>query len=709
MQTPEYTKTVEVNGETMTFKFGKLAPRAEAAITAQIGETVVMTVVSISTRDTQLDYFPLGIEYIEKFYAGGIISTSRFLKREMRPSDEAVLKARQIDHSIRSLFPKGFKKEVNVIVTVMSYDEVHDPVILAVSSASMALMLSSIPFMGPSASCKIGLQNEQILVNPANNLETELDAEFMVSVRDGRVLNIEGYGNEVSETRMGEILDAAVSATKPILDAQVEFAKEHGKTKMEYAELPASEALIEKVKHDYSAEISSALYDPENRQKLIQELKTTIAEKFDAEAIGNPDMTIPTASEIDTAVEYVTRKIMRAGVLNEAKRSSGRALDEVRDLEIEIGVLPRVHGSALFRRGKTQCMSIATLGSTRLAQTLESFEGEDEKPFMHHYNGPSYSLGEAGRFSYYPGRREIGHGHIAEMALHKILPGTEVFPYTIRVVSEILSQQGSSSMAATCCTSLALMHAGVPIKAPVGGISVGLVTDDNDLNNYKLLTDIEDVEDFYGDMDFKVTGTSNGVTAIQLDNKLMGVPVAILKEAFFVSAAARAKILTAMNEVIAVPAAELSKYAPRVTVLKINPARIGEVIGPGGKIIKGIIEKAGGEVDIDIEDDGRINITAVKADQAKIAEDMIRAIVFEPTIGEIYTGKVDKVMPYGAFVDLSDNVSGLVHVSEMSDKFVKDPTTILKDGQTVRVKVTKIDPATGKISFSMKEVDQTGI
>lgn len=704
MQTPEFTKTVTVNGEEMSFKFGKLAPRAEAAVTAQIGETLVMAAISISKKDSQLDYFPLTVEYIEKYYAGGIISSSRFLKRETRPSDSATLKARQIDHSIRSLFPKGFKKEVNVIVTVLSYDEVHDPEILSVNSASMALMLSSIPFMGPSASVKIGVKGGAILVNPTNEQEEGLDGDFMVSVREGRVLNIEGWGNEIPETTMGEVLDAAVKACEPILQAQTEFAKEHGKAKIEFTEAVAPEELIAEAKEKYGEKITTALYHPENRQEMLTAVKD---EMILAHAEDGDNM--PKASDIDTAVEYVARKIMRANIMSDDKRTSGRKLDEIRDLEIEIGVLPRVHGSALFRRGKTQCLSVATLGSTRLAQTLENFEGEDIKSFMHHYNGPSYSLGEAGRFSYYPGRREVGHGHITENAMRALLPDTESFPYTIRVVSEILSQQGSSSMAAACGTSLALMQAGVPLKAPVGGISVGLVTEDSDQTKFKLLVDLEDVEDFYGDMDFKVTGTTNGLTAIQMDNKLMGVPVEILKQAFFTSAEARAKIIAAMNEVIKEPAAELSKYAPRVTTININPSRIGEVIGPGGKNIKGIIEKAGGAVEIDIDDNGRITITAVKPEAAKIAEDAIKGMVFEPEIGSIYEGRVDKVMPYGAFVDLIENATGLVHVSELSDKFVKDPTEIVKDGQKVRVKVTKVDPVNGKISFSMKGVDQSGL
>jgi len=695
MQTKEATTSIQVNGEPMVFKFGRLAPRAESAVLAQLGETVVLTVVSLNKKDTDLDYFPLTVEYVEKYYAGGVISGSRFLKREMRPSDTAVLKGRQIDHSIRSLFPKSFKKDVNVIVTVLSYDGVHDPELLAVNSASMALMLSSIPFNGPSASVRIGIKGTELLVNSGNDVEEELDGEFMVSVREDRVLNIEGWGSEIPEEVMGSVLDKAVEASQPILKAQIEFAKEHGKAKFEVADLPAPEELINKVKKEFSEEIRKALFDREQRQELLSAIKTSLSEA-DSELSAN---------DIDTAVEYVARKIMRENILKDEKRTSGRTLDEIRDLEVEVGLLPRVHGSALFRRGNTQCLSVATLGSTRLVQTLESFEGEEEKPFMHHYNGPSYSLGEAGRFAYYPGRREIGHGHIAENALKAVLPDTEEFPYTIRVVSEILAQQGSSSMAATCATSLSLMQAGVPIKSAVGGISVGLVSEDDNVENYKLLTDLEDVEDFYGDMDFKVTGTAKGVTAIQLDNKLMGVPVAILKDAFNKSKQARMKILEAMNTVIAEPNKELSQYAPRVKVIKINPDKIGELIGPGGKNIKGIYEKCNNLVDIDIKDEGLVYLTSSSAEMAKLAEEMIAGSVEEAEVGKTYTGVVDKIMPYGAFVDVSSNISGLVHVSEMSDKFVKDPATIIKEGQQVKVKVIRIE--NGKVSFTMKDVAQS--
>jgi polyribonucleotide nucleotidyltransferase len=692
VKTNEITKSYDFNGEQYLFKTGKLAPRADAAVWAQVGETVVLATVAVGKEDSTLDYFPLSIEYIEKFYAGGIISGSRFLKREMRPSDSAVLKARQIDHSIRSLFPKSFKKEVAVIITVLAYDTEHDPEFLAVNAASAALMISSAPFNGPSTSVRVGIKNGEFILNPSEIASEELDAEYMVSVREDRVLNIEGWGDQISEELMGRMLDFAVEKSQPALQAQKELAAQVGKTKIEVAEHAVTDELLQYVKDNFSNRISEALYDKELREEIMKSVKTDII-------TAKPEIS---KSDVDTAVEYMARKIMREGVLSSEKRTSGRRLDEIRDLEIEVSVLPRVHGSALFRRGKTQALSVVTLGSTRLAQTLESYEGEDVKPFMHHYNAPGYSMGQAGRFSYYPGRREIGHGHIAENALKKIVPNTEDFPYTIRVVSEILAQQGSSSMAGTCGTSLALMDAGVPIKAQVGGISVGLVTADNDLNTYKLLTDMEDVEDFYGDMDFKVTGTTQGVTAIQLDNKLMGVPVGILKAAMAQSRIARIAIIEEMNSVISAPRESLSKYAPRVQVVRINPTRIGELIGPGGKNIKGIMEKTENLVEIDIKDDGTVNLTSVSAEKMAMAIDLINGMMFEPEVGKIYKGVVEKIAEYGAFVALSPSVTGLLHVSEMSDKFVKDPREIVKEGQEIEVKVVKTE--NGKVSLSLKNL-----
>lgn len=691
----QYTKTIDFNGEELTFKMGKYAPRAESTVWAQVGETVVMTIVSASKQDSQLDYFPLGIEYIEKFYAGGRISGSRFQKRERWPSDDAVLKARQVDHSIRSLFPKGFKKEVNVVITVMAYDGVHDPETLAVTSASLALMNSAIPFFGPVSSVLVGVKGDEFILNPANSDDhEELDAEFIVSVREkDRILNIEGFGDELPEEKMFDLLDFSTENAQPLLKVQEDIVKETKTERTEAVDATVDKALLEVVEKEYKDRISEALYDKNNRDDIMAEVKAELAEKYAEDEEVSSSM-------IDEAVEYIAKKTMRAGVMKDGKRSSGRELDEIRELTIEVGVLPRVHGSSLFQRGLTQCLSVLTLGSTRLVQQQEDYKGESEKYWMHHYNGPNYSLGQAGRFSYIPGRREVGHGNIGENALKKMLPSLEKFPYTIRAVSEILSQQGSSSMAATCATSLSLMDAGVPIKAPVAGIALGLVTEDGNEENYKLLVDAEDIEDFYGDMDFKVTGTTKGITAIQLDNKLRGVPASILKEAFKKSKEARVFILGKMNEVISEPRAKLSEFAPKVEILNINQEKIGELIGPGGKVIKGIIEEVGEGIDIDIKDDGSVTITAVKDEDRELAKSLIKAVVEEAELDKVYEGKVASVKEYGVFVDVTPNISGLVHKSEMSDKFVSNPEEFAKVGDVVKVKVIKLE--NGRISFSMK-------
>lgn len=694
----QFKKSIEFNGKELTFKLGGLAPRANSTVWAQMGDTVVLTIVTVGKENPNLDYFPLSIEYIEKFYAGGRISGSRFQKRERWPSDDAVLKARQIDHSIRSLFPHGYKNEVSVTVTVLAYDNVHDPETLAVTSASLALMNSDVPFMGPVASVVVGVQGDKFILNPSNLTEAEeFDSEFIVSAKkENRILNIEGFGDELPEEKMYDLLDYALGEMKPLLDIQDELIKELGKKQPEFIDKNPDERIIAAVEKDFMEKLKQALMDKDKRDPLIQ----GIAEEMIANHTEEEGWD---ANAINSAIEYVAKKYVRNLILKEGKRVTGRELDEIRPLYIEAGVLPRVHGSAIFQRGLTQCLSIVTLGSTRLVQQLESFEGEDAKRWMHHYNGPNYSMGLAGRFNYIPGRREVGHGNIGENALLKMIPPVDKFPYTLRVVSEILSQQGSSSMAASCGTTLALMDAGVPIKAPVGGISVGLVTDEDE-KDYKLLVDLEDVEDFYGDMDFKVTGTTKGITAIQLDNKLRGIPVAILKEAVAKSKEARIKILKAMTDVLAEPRKEVSPYAPKVDVLKIKQDKISELIGPGGKVIKGIIEKAGGDVEIDIQDDGTVTITSMDEEQRKLAKAMVEDIVVEPEIGKVYQGKVASVKEYGAFVDVTPNISGLVHKSEMSDKFVSSPEKFVKEGQTVSVKVLKIE--NGRISFTMKGLNQ---
>lgn len=688
----QYTKSINFNGGELTFKIGGLAPRANSTVWAQMGETVVLTIVTMGEENPNLNYFPLAIEYIEKFYAGGRISGSRFQKRERWPSDDAVLKARQIDHSIRSLFPIGFKKEVSITVTVLAYDGVHDPETLAVTSASLALMNSDVPFMGPAGSVIVGVKDDKFILNPSNVTDVdEFDSEFVISAREGnRILNIEGFGDEFPEQKMYELLDYALKEMLPLLDIQNEIVAELGKKRTEFIDQKPNREIISEIESNFKERLQKSLEDKENRETLLKNIKEEILEnhieEWDEESIG-------------IALEYMAKSLVRSLILEKEKRITGRSLDEIRPLHIEVGVLPRVHGSAIFQRGLTQCLSIVTLGSTRLMQQLESFEGEDAKRWMHHYNGPNYSLGLAGRFNYIPGRREVGHGNIGENALLKMIPNIEKFPYTLRVVSEILSQQGSSSMAATCGTTLALMDAGVAIKEPVGGISVGLITDEEE-NDYKLIVDLEDIEDFYGDMDFKVAGTLNGITAIQLDNKLRGIPVEILKSAFEKSRQARVEILKAMKDVIAKPRENVSEFAPKVDVIRIKEDKIGELIGPGGKTIKGIIEKAGGDVEIDIQEDGIVTITSTSEEQRKVAKTMVESIVEEPEVGKIYKGKVASVKEYGAFVDVSDNISGLVHKSEISDKFVSNPADVVKEGDEVTVKILKLE--NGRISFTMK-------
>jgi polyribonucleotide nucleotidyltransferase len=692
----------EFLGDKLIFEFNHFAYKADAALTLQRGETVVLATVTSGKLDIEANFLPLSVEYIEKYYAGGIISSSRFIKREMRPSESATLKARAIDHAIRSLFPKSWRKPVSVTITVLAYDGQNDPDQLAVIAASTALMMSSVPFAGPSASVKVGLNQEQELVwSPTVEEEEELLMDMVVAAVGDRILNIEGWADEVDESVMEKLMRESVANMQSVLNFQVQLAEKYGRKKQEYSDLPAPEEMIARVKTDYAAGIENALKNREIRIDEMNRMKAELAEKLATE--GGEGTKVDTAA-IEEAFEYIARRLLRDMALQSEKRSSGRNLNEIRPLRIETGVLPRVHGSAVFTRGQTQSLSILTLGSMRMAQTLESFEGEESKRFMHHYSSPNYSYGDAGRFSYYPGRREIGHGNIGENALRRMIPAEADFPYTIRVASEIMSSNGSTSMAATCATSLALLDGGVPIKAMVAGVALGLITDDNDVSKYKILVDMEDVEDFYGDMDFKVAGSEKGITAIQMDNKLKGVPVDILVAAFAKSKAARLEILAAMKQVISAPRADLSPYAPKVEVIKINPEDIGELIGPGGKVIKGILEACENKVDIDIQDSGDVYITGVSKEYRDKAIQMVKAITEEAEIGATYEGKVGKVAEYGIFVDVSPRISGLVHVSELSNTFVKDVASLYKVGDVVKIKVIGRDDQ-GRLKLSVKQVE----
>lgn len=702
----EHSHTFTVADKEITVTTGKYASLSPGAVTLQMGGTVLFATAAIDAKDAELDYFPLSVEYIEKMYARGAISGSKFKKREGMPSDEATIKAREVDHSIRSLFPKSFKKPLAVILTVLAYDGINDPQALTVLGASLAVMQSGVPFAGPCSSVIICVDKEGALhINPPATDREEFAGEFIISGVDGKVLSFEGWGKELSEETMGKIIDRADEVITQINKEQTAFINQIDKSLQidasEYANIPAPQEVVNFVKDNAENQIKEALFNTKSeRTELMSAVTKQIHEM-------NKSQEIPfSGQDISNAVEYVARKHLRKAVLKESKRVSGRALDEIRPLSGDVDCLPTVHGSALFNRGLTQSLSIVTLGPKSSELLIDDMEGEDSKTFMHHYNFPPFSVGEAGRYKYYPGRREIGHGAIGENALKHMIPSTDAFPYTIRVVSEIMSSNGSTSMAATCASSMALMAAGVPIKEQVAGIGVGLVTEDENPDNYKLLLDIEGIEDFYGDMDFKVCGTKNGVTAIQYENKLQGVPLAIIKEAFVLAKTGRMQVLETMNAVIDSPRTELAPNAPKVVKLKIDQDQIGGLIGPGGKNIKELIQKASklapAEPDIAIDDDGTVNITAYNQAQLEFLQNTINSMFEKPEIGKIYEGVVDKVMNFGAFINVSSSITGLCHVSEMSDKFVKDANDLLKKGDKVKVKVLKVE--NGRISFTMKGI-----
>lgn len=689
-------KIYKIAGKDIKVSFGDFGFRSDFAVRVQAEETVVMAFVTVSSKETTLDYFPLGVNYVEKYYAGGKISSSRFIKREGRPNDDAIIKGRIIDRSLRPLFPEGFKREVSVIVNVMSYDGVVDPALLSANAAALALNLSSVPFFGPVGIIRVGADEQMNLqLNPTAEFRETAKLDAVISCTKDAITQLEVEGCQVSEDVMSKAFDMAFEEAKSWHNMMDELKAEYGKEKLEFTETKADPELVEKYTKAFGDEFRDALYDDENRNNRLEEIsnKIVLEEKEKSEEIKE--------SEILNAIHQIEKNIVREGLL-EGKRPSGRKMDEIREISIEAGVLPRVHGSAMFTRGITQALSITTLGSTRLAQTLENFEGESEKRFMHHYTGPNYSVGEAGRYSFYAGNREIGHGSLAEKALKSIIPEESEFPYTIRVVSEVLSQNGSSSMASTCGACLSLMDAGVPIKALIAGISIGLITKDDEQKDYQLLTDVQDVEDYFGDMDFKVTGSKDGITAIQMDTKLRGVNPEILKAGLIKAKEARMVILEKYLEVLPEPRKVLSKYAPKVESLKISISKIADLIGPGGKNIKKILESVENKVEVDIQDDGNVYITGVESDLIEKVVSQIKSLTYEPEIGSVFNASVDRIMPYGVFVEGDSGLYGLVHKSEISDQFVSDPAKVFKKGDTVKVKIIgKLED--GKISLSIKQ------
>ncbi len=690
--------TLELAGKKLILETGELAPQATASVLGRLGDTVVLVTV-VEGGKSDLDYFPLSVEYGERLYAGGKIKGSRWVKREGQPSDDAILAGRLIDRSIRPLFPKSFKNTIQVIVTVLSVDGENEADVLALNAVSAALAISRIPWNGPIGAVRVGCVKESgnggsaCIINPGPEQQfSELD--LVVSQSKDKTNMIEAGAFQVSEDILVEAVELAHKETSKIIDLIEDLVKKVGVKKLE---VPAENSLneaISLVEKSYKTEVGALIESRVNKEGSGAETEDLIAKIAEENKKANPETELDKKT-IAKAVEYLMFEIIRADVIGKKKRVDGRKMDEIREIVTEVGLLPRTHGSALFQRGITQALSIVTLGSPRMEQLIESAEGEETKRYIHHYSGLPYSFGQTGRVVG-PSRREKGHGALAEKALLPVIPSQDEFPYTIRVVSEVLSQNGSSSMASTCGSTLALMDAGVPITKPVAGISIGMMSDEK---NYELLTDIIGLEDFSGDMDFKVAGTDAGVTAIQLDVKIPGLTVEQIKAILERAKTARLQILETMLKILPKPREALSQYAPKIEIVKIPVDRIGELIGPGGKIIKNIIAQTGATVDV--EDDGSVAISGITEESVKKAMDWVSALMREVKPGEVFEGIVKRILPFGAFVEVLPGKEGMVHVSQMGQGFVKNPNDVVSIGQKVKVRVVEIDDQ-GRINLSMK-------
>lgn len=685
-------------GKKLSLEINRVGFRTSASVIARYGDTVILGTAMVSEQPAHgFDYFPLSIDYEEKMYAAGKISGSRFIKREGRPSEEAILIGRIIDRPIRPLWPKGYHNEVQGVVSVLSMDPTFRPDMIAMIAMSAAFMLTGAPFEGPVAGIRVGLKDGK----PAGFLpleemdKNELDL-VVAGTKDG-IMMVEAGASEVAEEAVVEALAWAHEAMQPAIDLQAELVQKAGVAKQEFELTLPDEAIRDKVATWLEDKLGADLRAPyPERNDLVKTLRDTAHDHFEQE-VGEEDYKL-VKNVYDDAITIAIHKDVRKGILEESVRPDGRKPDEIRPLSSEVGLLPRAHGSSLFTRGMTQGMNIVTLAPLSYAQIVDTMERDAERRYMHHYNAPGYTVGEVRRLGS-PGRREIGHGYLAERALTAVLPAEEDFPYAIRSVTEIMSQNGSTSMAATCSSCLALMDAGVPLKSPVSGIAMGLMKDGDKV---VILSDIADAEDFAGDMDFKTAGTAKGITALQMDMKVHGLSVDILKEALMKGRDGRAKILAHMLETMPEPRKELSPYAPRIEKLMIKPEKIREVIGKGGEVINKIIAETGAE--IDIKDDGLVTVAAVDGNAIKAALKMIQDIVAEPEVGKIYEGTVVKIMEFGAFVNIMPGRDGLVHISQISDKRVEKVTDVLHEGDEVRVKLTAIDEQ-GRLNLSMKDAN----
>lgn len=687
-------------GRELSMEVNKVGFRTTASVIVCYGDTVVLGIADSGEVNPNLDYFPLSIDYEEKYYASGKISSSRFIKREGRPSDEAILIGRLIDRPIRPLFPKGYRNECQVVTTVLSMDPAFRPDAVAMLAASAALMLTGVPFDGPIAGLRIGLDeqdNFRAFMSRSELEQSRLD--LFVAGKTDKVMMVEAGANEVSEDTLADAFAWVLEQIKPALDLQLELRDLVQPEVQSYQLVTPDEQIAEQVEIYLADKLTDDLrVTYTERNPRIAEIKQAMLEHFQADY---DEATWPEqqADYLD-AFDKVMHQNVRQGIIERGVRPDGRQLDEIRPLSSEVHLLPRTHGSSLFTRGLTQALNIVTLAPLSYAQLVDTMEVTDgERRYMHHYNAPGYTVGEIKRLGA-PGRREVGHGYLAERALLPMLPDKEDFPYAIRSVTEIMSQNGSTSMAATCSSCLALMDAGVPLKRPVSGVAMGLIIDGD---RHFVLTDLADQEDFAGDMDFKCTGTTEGITALQMDMKVHGLPVDILRDALKQAKQGRAKILAHMLRTIAEPRAELSPYAPRIEKLLVNPDKIGSIIGKGGETINKITSETG--VEIDIDESGLVTFASTDGEKMQRAIDWVKGLVEEPEVGKVYTGTVVSLKDFGAFINILPGVDGMLHVSKIAERRISSPDEVLKVGQKVRVKLTLIDDK-GRLSLTMLGVKQ---
>ena len=683
------SREIKWGDQVLSIETGKVAKQATASTIVRYGETVVMANVTAAKQaKPDIDFFPLTVNYQEKFYAAGKIPGG-FFKREGRPTEFETLTSRLIDRPIRPLFPEGFKNETQVILTVLSHDGETNPDIVAMIAASSALTLSGIPFMGPIAGCRVGYDGKDFSLNPKINEDSDLD--LVVAGTSNAVLMVESEANELSEETMLNAVSYGHEESKKVIDLIINLAEECANDPWEF-EYHENETLLENINSNFKDDIKNAysIVDKMDRQSALSEIKEKLLEQYSEDENTSSTETL-------SYFKKVEKNIVRSQILTDKKRIDGRNLDEVRNISSEVSWLPRTHGSALFTRGETQAIVVTTLGFGVDEQRIEALQGSYKENFMLHYNFPPYSVGEVGRIGA-TGRREIGHGKLAWRALKAVLPSKEDFDYTIRLVSDITESNGSSSMATVCGSSLALMDAGVPIKNSVSGIAMGLIKEGD---SFAVLSDILGDEDHLGDMDFKVAGTKDGITSLQMDIKITGITTEIMDQALNQAKGGRLHILDEMNKAIDSPRTELGPYTPRVEMIKVKRDNIGEIIGKGGATIKDIIEQSGASVDI--SDNGTVKIAGTSKESIQKAIDLINSIIEEPEVGQVYEGKVVKIMEFGAFVNFFGKKDGLVHISQLSDERVEKVTDVINEGDTVKVKVIGFDK--GKVKLSIKDVD----